>query len=370
MRGSDSVTASVRHHHRSITVFAFLCLVVLFGAAPASFAHGKSGKLELKIFGDSLSDTGNAAALGAPINLRPFDGLIPDGPYFTLRFSNGRTWIERLAGRLDTPDSARATLLFPSVGGNYAVGAGRARDVPDTFDLPEQVAFYLYQDKGKSKNKLESGDWAVVQFGGNDIRDAITAYGAGGEAAAGRIVCEAVASIEDNIELLYDKAHARNVFLVNAPDLGLTPAITTLEPVIPGISVLATSLSEQFNFLLVLGDMTGACAALGVDGVDGVLSLQHSLRRIDIVVLDIFALLREVVDDPGAFGLSNATDSCITPGVIEGAVCEEPWTYVFWDGIHPTAAMHRIVAQRALYTLLFASWGHSEHGHWKSGTRY
>jgi phospholipase/lecithinase/hemolysin len=365
MSGRLTAAASAGRVNRWIAQFALLILVVLAAIPPTSlahgnsqsFKHGKSHKSELKIFGDSLSDTGNAAALGAPLTFRPFDGLIPDGPYFTLRFSNGRTWIERLARRLGTRDSARAALIFSGTGGNYAVGGGRARDIPETFDLPEQVAFYLYEEKGKSKNKLKRNDRAVVQFGGNDIRDAITAYGAGGEAAAGLILCEAVASIEDNIELLYYKAHARNVVLVTAPDLGLTPAITSLVPVIPNITVLATNLSEQFNFLLILGDMTGGCAALGVDGVDGVLSLKGSLSHIDIIVFDIFSLLQEVVGDPGAFGLSNATDSCITPGVIVGAVCENPWKFVFWDGIHPTAAMHRIVGQRAFYRLLFASWG-------------
>ncbi len=51
--------------------------------------------------------------------------------------------------------------------------------------------------------------------------------------------------------------------------------------------------------------------------------------------------------EPQAFGFSNATDACITPGVFFGAICREPWDYVFWDGIHPTAAMHRIVAREA-----------------------
>lgn len=358
MRGILSAAAPTRRRHRSIIVFAICCLVLLIGAAPPVNAHGKSHKSQLKIFGDSLSDSGNAAALGAPINLRPFEGLIPDGPYFTLRFSNGRTWVERLANRLGTPDSGKAAFVFAGAGGNYAVGGGRARDVSDTFDLPEQVGFFLSGSDGTMGPK----DWAVIQFGGNDVRDAIAAFvgvlSVGGtpeaaNAAAAGVICEAVANIELNIGLLYEAAGAKRFLVVSSPDLGITPAVRAL-----GASELGTGLSQLFNALLVLGD-TGACGG----AVQGLLNLQTSLPESEIVLFDVFALLNEVVADPEKFGLSNGVDSCITPGVFIGAVCHRPSHYVFWDGIHPTAAMHRIVARRAFYTLLGVSWGHSEHKH-------
>ncbi|MGI9320676.1 MAG: hypothetical protein ACR2O5_04625, partial [Thiogranum sp.] len=81
--------------------------------------------------------------------------------------------------------------------------------------------------------------------------------------------------------------------------------------------------------------------------IQGLSALESSLRGIDVVLFDVFTLLTEVVADPQAFDLSNGTDACITPGVFFGAICREPWEYVFWDGIHPTAAMHRIVAREA-----------------------
>jgi phospholipase/lecithinase/hemolysin len=41
-------------------------------------------------------------------------------------------------------------------------------------------------------------------------------------------------------------------------------------------------------------------------------------------------------------------------GVIQNAVCEEPSDFLFWDGVHPTAAGHRIVA-RAVRASAFAN---------------
>jgi hypothetical protein len=50
---------------------------------------------------------------------------------------------------------------------NYAVAGARARDVAETFDLPEQVAAYL-QDV---RNNAPSDALYVIDFGGNDVRD-------------------------------------------------------------------------------------------------------------------------------------------------------------------------------------------------------
>src|SRR5260370_36820442 len=43
--------------------------------------------------------------------------------------------------------------------------------------------------------------------------------------------------------------------------------------------------------------------------------------------------------DPSAFGFTNVTDAC---GAIVGANCS---TYEYWDGIHPTAAAHMVIAK-------------------------
>jgi phospholipase/lecithinase/hemolysin len=60
--------------------------------------------------------------------------------------------------------------------------------------------------------------------------------------------------------------------------------------------------------------------------------------------------MHDIVADPTAFGLTNATTACITPGVPPFA-CTNPDEYLFWDGIHPTTAAHAIIAQEAAAVL-------------------
>ena len=327
-------------------IFTAFFVVLAAGTPPASFAHGNDYNFNLTIFGDSLSDTGNAAALGAGITFRPFENLVPDGPYFSLRFTNGRTWIERVAKALNTNDSAKAAFLFSDVGRNYAVGGARARDFPERVNLPQHVGLFL----SSPNNTLGHKDGVVIQFGGNDVRDAIEAANFDPSAPT-QILCEAVSSIEQNILTLYNIAQARNFLVVNAPDLGITPGITSLENLFPGISDLGTQLSFVFNSLLVSGIFQDLpiCVQYSIF-IEGLDKLEDRLPGINIEIFDVFALLNKVTDDPKAYRLSNGEDACITTDVFIGAICRRPGPrkFVFWDGIHPTAAMHRIVAREAL----------------------
>ncbi|OKO69023.1 hypothetical protein AC630_37645 [Bradyrhizobium sp. AS23.2] len=58
----------------------------------------------------------------------------------------------------------------------------------------------------------------------------------------------------------------------------------------------------------------------------------------DVSIFDIYGLGTSIAANPFAFGFNNATDAC---GAIPGADCSQ---YVYWDGIHPTAAAHLVIA--------------------------
>ena len=280
------------------------------------------------VFGTSLSDNGNAFELWGEASTPPdyqLDPLlVPSAPYARggHHFTNGRTWIEQLASSLGQAGSVRPAFRNGGAkAANFAVAAARAREDGKNLNLSAQVDAFLESTGGVAP----SNALYVIEMGGNDIRDALVAYPTGGHMI---VLQQALSAIAANIGRLY-AAGARRFLIWSAPNPALTPAIRYLDSVVPGTARLVTALTMAFNANL-----------------SGIVAQWASAPGIHIARLDAFALLNEVVASPGAFGLSNVTTACITPGTAPFH-CETPDDYLFWDGIHPTAAVHGIIAQRA-----------------------
>lgn len=320
--------------HALACLAAALALVVPAGPALAR----ASGIDRLVVFGGSLSDSGNAFVwLSAPLNqacgtrlsVPPYDTLddllVPDGPYARggHHFTNGATWAEDLARALALGGNARPALRHE--GGNasnYAVGGARAVDYPCRFNLPDQVAAYLATTPQASPQTL-----FTLEIGGNDVRDALVAAASGQDPTP--LIQNALASIANGIAALY--AHgARRFLLLNVPNLALAPSVRLLDQQVPGAAALASQLTLAFNA-----------------GLAGVVQYANGLGGADARVLDLYALLESIVADPGAYGFTNVTDACITPNQ-PPFHCAHPDSYVFWDGIHPTRAVHELMARQAL----------------------
>lgn len=294
----------------------------------------------LVVFGDSLSDPGNAYALGGRHLKPPYESLdiflVPDAPYARggNHFSNGETWIEQLAGPLDVEGT-----VGPAFSGvnqeklkksNYAVGGARAYNNGVNINLSDQVNAFFADARGVApENSLY-----VIMIGGNDVKDAIAALSIDPSGAlSAQLITDALTSISDNIISLYGFG-AKSFFIANAPDLSLTPAIQRLDSLSPGAVMAAAIISAQFN------------AAL-----DSVLNqLSASLPGLQIAKLDLMGILHEIVSDPSASGLKNVSYACIRP-MQKPSACRQPNRYLFWDGIHPTKAAHRILAQKAMRSL-------------------
>jgi len=321
-----------------------LVAVLFLALAGPQWAAAQTSFNKLVVFGTSLSDPGNAFALrGGTANPPDFTAdpfLIPDAPYTgggggSHHFSNGPTWIEQLARPLGLATDARPVFRSSSKGpSNYAVGGARAREDGINYNLGRQVEKFLQDNAGAAP----SGALYVIEMGGNDIRDAMVAYlaaggGVNGELAAGAVLQGALESIGNNAFLLWH-AGARKFLVWNAPNLSLTPAIRGLDRVSPGAALLALKLSAGFNAKLE----TEVLPNLSV------------LPGIEIVRLDVFTKMGELVANPAAFGLTNVQSACIQPHV-PPFECKNADEYLFWDGIHPTTAAHGIVAQQAAAAL-------------------
>jgi phospholipase/lecithinase/hemolysin len=326
-------TASI-HKHSSLFVSAVAAALL---SCQALAQHSSIDRVVA--FGASLTDSGNAfvwlsepenRGCGASANVPPFDllddFLAPDGPYATggHHYSNGATWVEGLGRSLALAGNARPALQNTGIeASNYAVGGARAvADYRCRFNLPAQIGVYVDDFAQTSARTL-----VAIEIGGNDVRDALVAA-AGGQSPAPYIQ-SALGSLAGSITRLYFHG-ARKFLVLNVPDIGKSPAVRMLDQVYPGIAEFAGVLASAYN-----------------DGLLGVVQALGALPGIDVRILDIHATLNDVVAHPGTHGFVNATAACITPNQ-PPFKCTKPDTYVFWDGIHPTRALHAIIAQQAI----------------------
>jgi outer membrane lipase/esterase len=209
------------------------------------------------VFGDSLSDSGNAG-----------------------RFSNGPNWAEQLAERLKVP-------LRPSQAGgtNFAVGGARLDAASGPTSLRNQADLYLRRAKPAGRVLH------IVYGGGNDL------LGVAGAPDGHSAVERAVRSLKT---IISDLAHqgATDVLVPNLPDVGITPAVGAR-----GERALAQAraLTHSFN------------AAL-----DAVLRSIGDFPNLRVHRLDVYGMGERVRANPSALGFSNITSSCNTLASCDG----------------------------------------------------
>ena len=214
---------------------------------------------------------------------------------------------------------------------NYAVGGARATDYPDRVNLPRQVETFL----DDVEHAAPAVALYVIEIGSNDIRDALveffTVYQLTGDqnqaaGAANTVLTNALNGIAGNIQGLYTYG-ARKFLVWNAPRLDSVPAVKAMGP---QAVYVAGMLTDGFNFGLA----------------NSVLAPLSYLPGSQIAQLDISSKMTTIIGSPSDFGLTNVTDPCVMPNT-PPFTCKQPDNYFFWDGIHPTKAVHTIINQLA-----------------------
>jgi len=170
--------SSIRPIRFSVVIWAALLL------ATPSLSAAQSRFSDVVVFGTSLSDPGNAFALihrqAVPPDFTLNALLIPSAPYAKggHHFSNGATWIEQFARSIGLGDSAIGALTTEDPAAtNYAVGAARAYEDGRNFNLTRQVDLFLARHGGVAPPQA----LYAIEIGSNDVRDAVAAFGAGGD---------------------------------------------------------------------------------------------------------------------------------------------------------------------------------------------
>ena len=282
------------------------------------------------VFGDSLSDNGNAfIATGGTTPAPPNYTTVPgglgrftDGPDTTPAGTPGGLWHEVLAGLLGEP--VAAPFLLPG-GTNYAVGGAQVlHDVPASPQpipsLQSQVGLYLTSVGGHA----DPNALYILWGGANDLYSAVETPGETASQIAG-IEIQMIASLGSDIGALA-AAGAKDFLWLDLPQLATTPrGAHDASLVSPGVATAFTNASTDFA-ADVMSESSKLDAALGVRVAD----------------VNIFALYQQILANPGAFGYTNVT------GFAQGNPAANPDHYLFWDfPSHPTTTGHALIGEAA-----------------------
>lgn len=285
---------------------------------PTAAAATVSPFAAIYVFGGSLSDAGNDYALSL--------GTLPvSPPYFGGHFSNGYTYVEDLA-LLGQP------LVKPSLHGgtDFSYGGAEtgttAAHSANPLDLPSQLVQYKLQVPSPQSNALYA-----VAIGNNDVLDAVSTYAtnpASGLAAIPQAVTNEVNAIAN---LAANGAKDFSVLMV--PDLGKTPEEIANGPL---YAISASNLSAWYDV-----DLTNSLASLAASD------------HLNIDLVNTFQLLDAAVANPAAFGLTDTTNRVWTGNFTDAssgmltATGAAQNQHLFFDGLHPTAQGHALLALAA-----------------------
>ncbi len=286
----------MRKIRASLAAIGIVSVVASSGAA-AQFSNAF-------VFGDSLSDAGQ---YGSRFTTNP-----------------GLTFPMYLTERYGIS-------VGPSFQGGNDYGQGGARvnslspEIPSTapnLSIAQQVSQLL------AKGPLDSNALYQIQGGANDIR-VLAAQAAAGQITATQLqagVTQAAIDLATQVARL-QAAGARYLVVYNVPDIGKAPGAAAVNA-----QATFTSLSSLFNSTLN--------AAL-------------ANANLQIIQVNSFALLNEIVANPSAFGFVNVTTPvCTTASALNctPSTLRDPngnLTWAFADGIHPTTGLALIQAQAA-----------------------
>ncbi len=265
------------------------------------------------IIGDSLSDGGYYSAIG--------------GQRFTT--NPGQTAAEYVAEGLGF-----TTIPSNQGGNNYAQGGARinsdSSSTPPMYaqrPVSTQVTEFITKNSGQNR----ANTVVLIQGGANDVFQNFGDYANGtiSQAQLNGLTQQSGIDLVTQIAKVASTG-SRYIIVQNMPNLGVTPYMNSLGA---AASAGASQLAQGFNTVVDKG-LTQA--------------------GVNVVLLDNYRLISEVVANPTPYGFSNATGVACT--VSSSLFCSSQTlvspdaasTYVFADGVHPTTAAQKLSAQYAL----------------------
>ncbi|CAL4941649.1 unnamed protein product [Urochloa decumbens] len=356
-----------------------LVLLVVATDAAAAYADGSLGPARYArvfSFGNSLTDTGNAAIFpvtaGGPFTQPPYGETYfghPNG-----RSSDGRLIIDFLVKKLKVPEptpylAGRTAADFLN-GTNFAVGGATALSpaflaskgitslVP--ISLSNETRWFQnvlqllmnssdFADKGKI---TASSVFYVGEIGVNDYFLALSSNSSINVAVS--LVPHIIGTIRSALTAMI-AAGARTMVVTGMLPIGCEPQQLALFPGGPGDYDPTTGCIKRFNHVAELHN-------LALKRMLGELRLNHTGKSLSLLYADIYGPVVRAVASPAAHGFGsrplaaccgggggpynfNFTAFCGTP---RSTACVDPAKSISWDGIHFTEAANRFITRAVL----------------------
>ncbi|CAO2186201.1 unnamed protein product [Urochloa humidicola] len=326
-------------------------------------------------FGDSFADTGNDIVVFAAHSIdnppaRPPYGMTFFG-YPTGRNSNGRLIIDFIAEKLGLP------LLPPYLahngsfrrGANFAVAGAFARDASFYRDIPVVGPLALNTSSGVQLQWFESlkpslcnqgadctgffhkALFFMGEFGVNDYSFSVF----------GKNLSEIRSFVPDVINTIsvatvrLIKQGANSVVVPGIPPLGCLPSNLAFFP-----SADPAGYDSRTGCLIDFNDLNHDHNSLLQEALNSVRTAHPNAR---VIYADFFTPIIDMVQSPDKFGFTrdvlrcccggggkynvNVSAACGMPGA---TVCQDPSTYLFWDG-HLTEAAYSYIADAWLNSI-------------------
>ncbi|KAI5074261.1 hypothetical protein GOP47_0010222 [Adiantum capillus-veneris] len=360
----------------SLCAFLFLAFInaaesaQIMGAYPALF-----------IFGDSLSDTGNAALEALPYAMKtthlPYGETFPGWP--SGRFSDGHLLVDLLATHFDLPlpnPFLNASADF--VGGvNFAVAGSTALNPScltslkvkslTNLSLDVQISWHLkFKAEVESSIGLLKGSPTeaafaealyVIESGGNDY---VYAYSAGYTPSFINftLIPLVVQKIQSAVNTLISNG-ARNFLFVTITPLGCLPA-------------LLSRYNGTKDSIGCLEEYNQASFLHGAHLQTMVETLRISYPNDTFLLMDFYGAYKYVQNHNEEFGFVKSLEACCGAGddypynynaddecnENSASLCSDPTAYISWDGVHFTDAFHVQIFNQTFITGSFLDGAH------------
>lgn len=294
-------------------------------------------------FGDSLSDAGNLSIVStASGSAEPVSPPYYKEQYGTITgnvFSNGPTWVQ------DLSISLGLGILAPSLAGgtDFAYGGADTGPTPQNandpevqkISLPSQIVQFQTAVLSPSANALYT-----LSIGSNDLLNILGDIGLTAQQQA-IDVSGAVANEISFVKQLVAEG-ARNLLVLDVPDLGKAPSIT--QGLVNGSDAPSAALGQEASHLAreYNSDLRRQLATIASTG------------KLDVHMVDAYQLVDDAVADPEAYGLTNVTSpvwsgnyTSSSSGVLATTSAMVQDQYLFWDHLHPTETGHLAIAAEA-----------------------